>query len=427
MRKLLRCRRGAIAFATTVAIIPLIAAISLGGEAASWYVTKQHVQNAADSAAYSGALVLACQTGSGTCSIDTQSISYRGKQFAAQQGYCNSGDTSYPLSRCSATLPARVSQSVTISNTSTQVTALVTQTQPAYLTALLGLGPVTVRAQAVAQVNTLSKPCVLALTGPVTFKDSAVTVNAPGCGIASNATPNSFNFQANPTINAGTLSASGSCSGGSSYCNSVLTYQQPVIDPFTALDTAMNGVSLSACGGATLTAYTAAKPCANKNFSTNSPISITTSGVYFFSGNLKLTGTGAIATASGVSATIILLPGASLSMVGGTSLNITAQTTVPTSELPTALQSVAGLLADMAIYDVESGTPKINGGATITGNGVLYFPNASLNFQGDPTVSPSSCAELIAGSIQFSGTPYFSNSGCPPSVTPKSLYVALVQ
>ena len=60
MRNLLRCRRGSAAFATVIALVPLIGVIALGGEAASWYVTKQHAQNAADAAAYSGALYLAC-------------------------------------------------------------------------------------------------------------------------------------------------------------------------------------------------------------------------------------------------------------------------------------------------------------------------------------------------------------------------------
>ena len=60
MHNLLRCRRGSAAFATVVALVPLIGVVALGGEAGSWYVTKQHAQNAADAAAYSGALRLAC-------------------------------------------------------------------------------------------------------------------------------------------------------------------------------------------------------------------------------------------------------------------------------------------------------------------------------------------------------------------------------
>ena len=60
MHNLLRCRRGSAAFATVAALVPLIGVVALGAEAGSWYVTKQHAQNAADAAAYSGALRVAC-------------------------------------------------------------------------------------------------------------------------------------------------------------------------------------------------------------------------------------------------------------------------------------------------------------------------------------------------------------------------------
>ena len=60
MRNLLRSRRGSAAFATVIALVPLIGVVALGAEAGSWYVTRQHAQNAADAAAYSGALRLAC-------------------------------------------------------------------------------------------------------------------------------------------------------------------------------------------------------------------------------------------------------------------------------------------------------------------------------------------------------------------------------
>src|SRR6266403_4399309 len=59
MRNLLRCRRGSVAFATVIALVPLIGVVALGAEAGSWYVIKQHAQNAADSAAMSAALAIA--------------------------------------------------------------------------------------------------------------------------------------------------------------------------------------------------------------------------------------------------------------------------------------------------------------------------------------------------------------------------------
>src|SRR6266576_3856084 len=100
MRNLLRCRRGSAAFATVVALVPLIGVVALGAEAGSWYVTKQHAQNAADSAAMSGAFTIALLNAADPAISDSQTYDYRGKQFAAQNSFCNTSDTSYPGSRC---------------------------------------------------------------------------------------------------------------------------------------------------------------------------------------------------------------------------------------------------------------------------------------------------------------------------------------
>src|SRR5204863_5671056 len=112
MRNLLRCRRGSVAFATVVALVPLIGVVALGAEAGSWYVTRQSAQNAADAAAYSGALRLACRLSGGSCD-NTHNEDYRGKEFAAQNAFCASGDsTTYPGRACPASLPAGFSQAV---------------------------------------------------------------------------------------------------------------------------------------------------------------------------------------------------------------------------------------------------------------------------------------------------------------------------
>src|SRR5690242_955765 len=110
MRNFLPDRRGSVALATVVAMVPLIGAVALGAEAGTWYVTKQQAQIAADAAAYSGGLRLACTFGTGC--FDANSVDYRGKQFAAQNAFCNPGDTSYPGSRCKSL--SGVTQSVQI-------------------------------------------------------------------------------------------------------------------------------------------------------------------------------------------------------------------------------------------------------------------------------------------------------------------------
>jgi hypothetical protein len=413
VRNMLRCRRGSAAFATVVALVPLIGVVALGGEAGSWYVIKQHAQNAADSAAISGALAIAnsdSQPNFGTLNGFSSNVTVTQGSYSTGSGFQSGG------------APVNAVQ------------AVVTECQPQTLSLVLYTGScngtaksVMIKAQAVASVQIPKMlPCVLASRGPVTFQDAAVQVNAPNCGIASNGTPIGIDFKVAPKqLNVGSLSTAGGCSG--SLCGSVLTYAPPVIDPFSALTSAMTGLTMLTCSPKTTLKSYASGNCANDPGNINSNLQISSSGVYFFSG-IKLAGGGSITTAQGVSATIILLPGTSLSMTGNSSINITAPTTAPSaSALPGQLASVASLLADMAIFDTET-SPKIGGTSTMSGSGVFYLPNANpLNFQGNPTSSVSTCTEVIAASIQFSGTPNFDNSGCSSSIIPKSQLVVLVQ
>jgi Putative Flp pilus-assembly TadE/G-like len=413
VRNMLRCRRGSAAFATVVALVPLIGVVALGGEAGSWYVIKQHAQNAADSAAISGALAIAnsdSQPNFGTLNGFSSNVTVTQGSYSTGSGFQSGG------------APVNAVQ------------AVVTECQPQTLSLVLYTGScngttksVMIKAQAVASVQIPKMlPCVLASSGPVTFQDAAVQVNAPNCGIASNGTPIGIDFKVAPKqLNVGSLSTAGGCSG--SLCGSVLTYAPPVIDPFSALTSAMTGLTMPTCSPKTTLKSYASGNCANDPGNINSNLQISSSGVYFFSG-IKLAGGGSITTAQGVSATIILLPGTSLSMTGNSSINITAPTTAPSaSALPGQLASVASLLADMAIFDTET-SPKIGGTSTMSGSGVFYLPNANpLNFQGNPTSSVSTCTEVIAASIQFSGTPNFDNSGCSSSIIPKSQLVVLVQ
>ena len=137
MRNLLHCRRGAASFATVLALVPLIGFVALGAEAGSWYVTRQHAQNAADSAAMSSAFTFAIAAAANPAIPDAQTYVYRGKQFAAQNAFCSAGDSSYPGSQCGS-LPAGISQSVQINLLASWngvngnfVQAIVSQQQPA--------------------------------------------------------------------------------------------------------------------------------------------------------------------------------------------------------------------------------------------------------------------------------------------------------
>jgi Putative Flp pilus-assembly TadE/G-like len=265
MPNMLHCRRGSVAFATVIALVPLIGFVALGAEAGSWYVTKQHAQNAADAAAYSGGLALACSIGlTGAACPDTvvapaQLVNYRGKQFAAKNGFCTTGDTtSYPGSRCVASLPSGTSQAVTIdigvysagtwtTNASGQfVRAIVDQQQPAYLAALLGFSTVKPGATAIAQVNQVKQLCGLGLgrysgsgspTSALQFAGSE-SLSGNGCGFQSD---NTIKFNSPPTFTSGTgwaVYASQGCQNGGT-CDPGIPHNfsmPPAANPLAKLD-----------------------------------------------------------------------------------------------------------------------------------------------------------------------------------------------
>jgi hypothetical protein len=299
---------------------------------------------------------------------------------------------------------------------------------------VLGFSTITIPATAVASVKKPTHlPCVLARSGAITFQDASVTINAPNCGLASNGVPTGFNFKTglNHAPIVGSMSTAGGCSGNASLCGSVSTYNPAVIDPFFALTSAISNLTLPNCTGSALQPY-ATGQCANNNQTINSATTLTVSGVYFFSGGLSLGGNGSLATAAGVSATIIVLPVSgnktSLKMAGGASFNVTAPSTAPSaSAIPSQLASVANLLSNMALFDPET-SPQTTGTSTMSGSGVFYLPNANpLNFQGTSTGNVSTCTEVIAASINLAGTPNFDNSGCPTSILLTSQIVELVQ
>jgi hypothetical protein len=438
MRNLLRSRRGSVAFATVIALVPLIGFVALGAEAGSWYVTKQHAQNAADAAAYSGGLWLACSQATPCADPAGQTLDYRAKQFAAQNGFCN-GTESYP--GCLANLGSGTSQTVTISVNGNLVTAVVTQQQPVYLGAIFGLSSVNIGATGIAEVKKLANPCILALQDALNFQGSP-TVNAPNCGMASNnPTANAVNFTGNNGINVsnvGSISGQGGCTQtGGTQCTNVIKFAPHVSDPLSGLNSALSNLSTAsfsgACGTtAQPTAYSAATPCynlvgnGNGKFSFAANTTYPLNGVYFFSGNITIGGN----TTINGTATLILLPGSTLTINGTPTIQLTALDPVTTAQVPTSLSSVVSSMSKLLLYDPET-TPNPNNPVKITGsstsyfNGITYAPNADVTYQGN-TSQTYTCVQVIAKGITLAGNSNLNNLGCPPSSTPQSFYVRLL-
>jgi len=458
MHNLLRCRRGSAAFATVIALVPLIGVVALGAEAGSWYVTKQHAQNAADSAATSGALTIAIQNAADPALSDSQTYDYRAKQFAAQNGFCDASDTTaYPGSRCIAPLPTGISQTVQVALLTTWngvngtfVRATVSQQQPAYLAAVLGLSTVNIPAQAIAQVKSedTKQLCGVGLgrysgsgspTSALQFAGSE-TLSGNGCGFQSN---NTVKYASAPTFN-GTGWAvyastgcvnSGTCDPGVPYNYSKL----PVFNPFAAtLDSLFTTASVSGsgnpCGGnGNNTNISTGQSCTvspntpttayggNLTVASGGTLTFQAGGTYFF----KDTAINFSGTITGTSINIVLVGNSSLSITGGP-VNLSANFN------NTNYPALNGVLIDDQAPNRSNLAVTINGsaGVTLALGGTMYFPNVDVTMGGNSQNANTACTEVIANSLKFSGgTSYLSTQSCGVggNKPPTTQVVALVQ
>lgn len=427
MRNLLRCRRGAASFATVIAMAPLIGVVALGSEGASWYVTKQRAQNAADAAAYSGAITLSCSLGACT---DAQTMVYRGKEFAAQNGFCNAGDTGYPGSVCKNSLPTGTSQSVAITQTTwngnpNAVKAIVQQTQPTYLAGVLGLKTVQIGATAIAQVTTTPPAscqsncgCILQTeTSPtggiglnlnnganVTLNTCGATVNANVAGKSALSVTGGAQLNA-PSVsvaggvavnNGGQINSKGSCSTN---CSSQTG--KNVVDPYAAVVMPTTGTARSSpssnWGNYTLNpgVYTGDFTMSNGSTFTLNP------GVYIVNGGNFHIGS---ATVTGAGVTIVITSGTA-TIDNGANATLSAPTT--------------GATAGIAIFGSRtanaSNVNNLAGGYNMKITGALYFPTQNLSFSNGVT-SNSTCTQIIAGTVSIVGGTTLKTTNCSPGV-----------
>ena len=140
----------------------------------------------------------------------------------------------------------------------------------------------------------------------------------------------------------------------------------------------------------------------------NSGVYVIDGGGIDIDGQNQVTGNGII---------IVLKNGAYIKINGGSNINLTAANA---TQLQTAGVSAtqANQLAGMLIFEdrASSGSNKtnINGNASTTLNGFLYFPVSNVNFAGTATVT-SQCLMLVAHQITMAGTLNFSTF-CPPGM-----------
>jgi hypothetical protein len=67
-------------------------------------------------------------------------------------------------------------------------------------------------------------------------------------------------------------------------------------------------------------------------------------------------------------------------------------------------------LPPMTTYTSLNSNAQAN--ATETLNGLVYFPNTNMTFQGGPDAGSASCLVLVVKTVTLQGNPTFDDSGC---------------
>jgi len=443
-----RDRRGAVAATFGITALTFFGLVGLATEVGSWYVAHRKAQNAADAAAMAGAITVSASFSScatGTVQTNTRNTA---TTVASLNGFATGGDVTV-----SANCPPASPSAYTGDNSAVQ--AIISQNQTISFARLFNITSKIVVTTAVAKVIVSGDACVLTLTDPLVLSGN-FAARAPNCMFASNNRESrSINIAGSSTVNVQSLHASGGCYGCSS--NNVTdgtpytSGGAPVTNPFAGLESAnWSSISNATClANGNYNSYKSGSVYTLAPFQSNggnaycSTFQLTNGetlnlspGVYFFY-NADVRFNGGTVTCSSCSASngvsIVLLGTGNqvgdLDINASAAVTLTAGTISGTTSGGQALSALNGVLFyRYSAQDDVGGSVEvhINGGASSTLAGGMYFPSADAIYNGN---SSSQCTMLVAGAVTMNGDATFDTTTCANIGTPvaKVQSVALVE
>jgi Flp pilus assembly protein TadG len=392
IQRFARDEQGVSAVVIGIGLTIMMGGAGLAIDIGLWYNDKRVAQGAADSAAYSAAVDYAAgdtATGAATAA----------KAITAQYGMTNgSGGVTVTVNQ-----PPR-SGANSSNKSETRFFAGV----------FLNSAAVSARAVAIAG-SSVAKYCILALdpTAATSVSTTGIgitggaTVDASACGFQVNATgPDALYLTGGSHLYATTLSVVGnySVTGGSTMVvTGTTTTSAPVIpDPYANVAVPAPGACAATNNyGAGTWTLSPATFCNGLTLQGGGHFTMNP-GVYIIDRGSFTLSNGATLSATGVTIVLTSSSGsnyATASIIGGTTLTISAPTT--------------GATKGLAIFQDRraeaSGVDAINGGSNLNVTGALYFPTQVVNYQGGSTTT-ALCTQLIAYRINYTGGTKFNNS-----------------
>jgi uncharacterized membrane protein len=178
-------RKGTVAVLLALALSAIVGFAGLGSEVASWYYTKRAMQSASDFAATSAAAELAEATVAGSTISGTE-LTNTGRSVAATFHFGDGANsTTVGVSNPPGTTTGLATCSSPFTSYNCYVEVVISQPQPALLSALfMSSGPtITSRSVALANTKVADQGCVMALdphadVGLQTQGSPALTLNS---------------------------------------------------------------------------------------------------------------------------------------------------------------------------------------------------------------------------------------------------------
>jgi len=391
--KMLHDESGQTLILAALSMALLLGFVALAVDVGLLFHARRVMQTAADSGAIAGA----------------EEVNYGDVTAAAQADAARNGVTNG--TKGATVTVNRPPLSGPHAGSSSYVEVIVSQSQSTYFMNVFGRSAVTVSARAVGTMYP-NQNCVYALNPSgtdVTVSGGAV-VQIPGCGLIDDSSSSTALTVSGTgsTLSASTIGIVGGYSGSGQMTPTPVTGIATVSDPLAFMQPP--SFSTSSCladpnlGGAGKTftlGSSGTTVCYNGLTIAGGASVIFNSGVYIINGAFSISG-GSTATGAGV--TFYLPSGASVSISGGGTLNLTA----PTS----------GTYDGFLFYEDRSNTnaATIAGGAGSTLQGILYFPKAGLTLTGGS--SSQVYASVIAGSLTFTGGSTLNNYAIVNPSTP---------
>jgi len=431
-------KTGAIATMVAIALPGLIGIGALGAETGVWFTIKIQNQSAADSAAIS----VAYKVIAGRTDV-TGELTAAADEAARRNGYKGSMPVVvYPYS------DAVVSNGVAVD---------LQQTQAALISAMF-LPSITVATRAVAVIEVLDNPCILALGESSTDVEVAdfTQLDMPNCSVAASSVSSSAIelHGSTSSIAAATLVTAGEIASQGNPINPAAPPPEfaltsppmigapPVPDPYASVLThsfliagmpatpncnpANLGYTTTYGGNCVVAGPSLTQPqiLLSANTQISGPWNIASSqtvdlspGTYWITGNLSVQSSGVLKCSScgnvkGTGVTIILTAQANqvgaVSVDPGAMLNLSA---------PNSGQ-FAGLVIIQDSNNLPPGTTyasrhsMVGGAPGATLNGLVYFPNSSLTFHGTSSASGPPCLLLVVRSLNVDAASHLETGGC---------------